>query len=183
LGPTGKASFSTAGLGAGNETVTAAYNGDTNFTASSEGTEVAVSTSTTVTGNVKNLVVGAGTSVLVSGATVNGSIVVQAGGAIDIENSTLHGSPTADGATALRMCNTTVSGGAMITKSTGFVLIGDSGDDACAPNSFAGSVTVTRNKGGLEVIGNHINGALTATANTGAGAFPEDVAPEISGNK
>jgi hypothetical protein len=41
---------------------------------------------------------------------------------------------------------------------------------------------MTNNTGGLEAIGNHVGGAVINTGNSGAGPFPEDTTPEVSGN-
>jgi hypothetical protein len=38
------------------------------------------------------------------------------------------------------------------------------------------------NHSGLEVEGNHVAGTVTNAGNSGSGAFPEDTAPDVSGN-
>ena len=62
-------------------------------------------------------------------------------------------------------------------------LVGDSNDDDCAPNTLRGTLMLVKNTGGVEAIGNHVGGAVIATANSGAGPLPEDTAPEITGNR
>jgi len=61
------------------------------------------------------------------------------------------------------------------------VVIGDVAD-GCAVNTFSGSLTVLNNTGGVQVIGNHVAGAVTASGNSGSGPFPNDSAVNISGN-
>jgi hypothetical protein len=45
-----------------------------------------------------------------------------------------------------------------------------------------GSLTLLNNTGGVQVIGNRVSGAVTTGGNSGAGHFPDDTAPNISGN-
>ncbi|HEX3542519.1 MAG TPA: SBBP repeat-containing protein [Acidimicrobiales bacterium] len=178
----GKASFTTAGLGSGNQSVTATYSGDANFTGSSATTSLAVTTSRTLTGAVTGgVVVAPGTTVLLRGATVNGSVTVQPGGALDVESSTINGSLLADQPAALRLCATTTAGSVTVAGAGGFVLVADAGDDACGANNIGGSLNLLNNTAGVEAIGNQLGGALTQSGNSGAGPFPEDTAPEITG--
>jgi hypothetical protein len=177
------ASFTTSGLGAGGHTMVATYNGDANFASSTSTppTAVTVGTTTTITSpHPGALIVAAGTRVLVKNTTV-GPVIVQRGGALDVEGSTIASLSTSS-ATAVRLCASTVKGSVSVNGSTGFVLIGDSGDDACGPNSIGGSLTLQHNTHGVEAIGNHVVGAVTTSGNSGTGAFPEDSASEVSGN-
>jgi hypothetical protein len=43
-------------------------------------------------------------------------------------------------------------------------------------------LTLVGNHGGLEAIGNQVSGSVVANSNTGTGPYPEDTAPDISGN-
>jgi hypothetical protein len=179
-----QAAFTTAGLGAGPQSMVAVYNGDANFlTSTSPAANVTVAAGRTITGSYAGtLVVPSGSSVLLKNATVSGGIIVQGGGAIDIENSTIAGAVSASGPSALRMCASTTGGAVTVSNATGFVLIGDPGDDGCAVNTIGGGLTLQNNHGGVEAENNHVKGAVTVSGNSGTGAFPEDSAPEITGN-
>jgi uncharacterized repeat protein (TIGR01451 family) len=182
LSAKGKASFSTTGLGAGMETVTAAYSGDANFlpSSSSIGATTTVTCTRTITGTHAALVLAHG-STCVLDATITGSIIVRSGAALDLENSTVQGSVSAtSGTTGFRMCGSSASS-VTVENSTGFVVIGDPAD-GCATNVLNGSLTLIDNSGGVQAIGNFVAGAVTAINNTGAGPFPDDTAPNISGN-
>jgi hypothetical protein len=176
----GQASFTTAGLGAGSQTVTARYNGDALFSPSSGATTATIAVTRTITGTWnKNLVVAPGTFVLVSGAQVNGNITVQSGGNLDIENAAVNGTITATQPGALRMCATSTTSSMSVSTATGLVLIGDPGDDACGGDTIGGPLSVVNSTGGVEILATGVNGPLTATNDSGTGAFPEDTAPEI----
>ena len=69
-----------------------------------------------------------------------------------------------------------------MSTSTGFVLIGDPGDDACAVNTLKSGLTLTNNTGGFEAVGNSIAGTVSATGNSGHGPFAEDNGVELEGN-
>jgi Big-like domain-containing protein len=178
-----QASFTTAGLGAGPHSLVAIYNGDSNFLGStSPAAPATVNPGSTVSGTISgNVIVPAGGSVLIKNASVSGSVIVQAGGAVDIENSTVTGSVSASSPAALRMCGTTVSGSTGVSNATGLVVIGDTGKNACAVNTIAGGLTLTNNHGGVVAKGNHVRGTVSASGNTGPGAFPGD-GTDISGN-
>jgi hypothetical protein len=179
-----QASFTTAGLGAGTHSIVAVYNGDGNYIGStSPSAPATVNAGRTVTGAISgNFVVPAGTSVLLKNANVTGSVVVQAGGALDIEDSTVGGTVSAMGPTALRMCGTSTVGSTSVSNATGFVLIGDTGKNACAVNTIGGAFSLQNNHGGVTAKGNHVRGSVSAAGNTGPGAFPGDTSPDISGN-
>jgi hypothetical protein len=68
-----------------------------------------------------------------------------------------------------------------ISGSTGFVLLGDPGDDGCAGNTFRATMTLSSNQGGLELGHNQI-GNTTVTGTTGTGPFRDDVGAEIEAN-
>ncbi len=99
---------------------------------------------------------------------------------MDLENSTVTSLVT-NRPGSVRVCAGTLNGSAVVSGATGFVLIGDSGDDGCKPNTIRGVLILANNTHGLEAIGNHVSFVLAA-GNSGAGAFPEDNAPEVSGN-
>jgi hypothetical protein len=125
------------------------------------------------------LVLGAGSTCVV-GAKITGAIVVPAGASLDLESATVTGSVSATGGASIRICGSSV-GAVTVDGSTGFVVIGDV-VDGCAVNTIAGSLTLRNNTGGVQVIGNHVSGTVTTGGNSGAGPFPDDPAPNISGN-
>jgi hypothetical protein len=176
------ASFTTAGLGAGPHTITAKYSGDANFgpSISSGQTSVTVTCTITVIGNHAGLVVGPGSTCVVNGH-ITGSVNVLQGAALDLEGSSVSGAITTSGASFVRICQTSAASVA-IAGSTGSVLVGDSGDDGCAPNTMAGWLTLMNNTRGVDAIGNHVGGAVVAIGNSGSGPLPEDTSPDITGN-
>ena len=129
--------------------------------------------------------VASGTSICISGR-VNGGITVRAGGVLVLQGAIVYGGVISTGATALRFCASTINGGVTATGTTGFVMIGDKGDDGtptCAANTTNGGLTLTNNRGGLEIGGNSISGAVTLIGNTGSGPTAEDAVPEVEGNR
>jgi hypothetical protein len=138
---------------------------------------------TMVTGDHAGAVlVPAGGSWLLFAAEVTGPVVVAPWGSLDVESSHVSGTLTASGPSALRLCGTTVDGAVSVAKATGFVLIADSDDDACASNTIGGSLVLRNNTAGVEAIGNRVAGAMVSSGNTGAGPLPEDTAPEVQAN-
>ena len=186
----GKATFLTTALPGGPDPLYAVYAGSTNDTTS---TSAGMTQNVNFTAACINTTINGGYTVasgkaicFTNTARVNGGITVQPGGAVSIVGTTINGGITATGATAIRVCGaTTANGGITATGSTGFVMIGDGGDDlapACGGNTINGGVSITNGTGGFEVAGNHVNGTLTFSGNTGARPLAEDVAPEVEGN-
>jgi hypothetical protein len=118
--------------------------------------------------HVGALMISAGQSVLLSGATIDGAVTVAAGGGVGVEKTTINGPLKASGATSVVMHRSTVHGPVTITGSTGLVSIG--GTDACGTgnNQFFGPVSVTSNHGGTYFQNNNVYGGLAVTGNTGA---------------
>jgi hypothetical protein len=112
---------------------------------------------------------------------ITGSIVVPRGALLDIENSTVTGPVTATAPGDIRICGTTIGGSVVIQLATGFVVVGDQ-PDGCAPNHITGSLTLLNNTHGVQAIDNYVGGSVVASGNSGAGPFPGDTAPVISGN-
>jgi len=121
---------------------------------------------------------GQGVTVVVRNATISGSLLA-AGGTLDVEDSTVNGSLFL-GPGQLRMCGNAIHGSVVESGSSAFVLVGDSGDDHCAPNSIGGSLILRDNHHGVEAVGNRVSGSVVSSNNSGTGPFPEDNAPEIS---
>ncbi len=146
-------------------------------------TGVTPSCTTTITGqHVGALVVHSGQFLCLTGATQTGAILVDAGGALTLTNSTvLGGGVQSNGAAFMTLCGSTLTSGSVVIKNT--TLLTRVGDDAinCPGNTISGSVTLTGNKGGVEVFGNTIKGSLAVDGNLGASPFA-DGTPEVEGN-
>ncbi len=177
------ATASLSGLQPGSNSITATYQGDTNFMSST--TTAALSVSVTATKTISgissgSLVVGAGQSVLVTG-TVKGSVSVSPGGSLAVEGGTIGGSLAASGAGSITLCAATIQGSVSVSGSKGFVQIGGSG---CARDTIAGPVSLSANTGGTEIALSTVNGSLAVTNNTGylPTQYGPSVPTEISGN-
>ncbi|MCA1656124.1 MAG: Ig-like domain-containing protein [Actinobacteria bacterium] len=178
----GKASFSTAALSPGSHSIVASYSGDAIFLPSSGSVSQTVTCTQSLTGSQGSLVVTSG-SLCIDSGNVTGTITVQPGASVSIRNTTVMGGITSNGAAAFQLCNSRVLGGTLsVSNSTGFVLIGDPGDDNCPGNSIQVPTVLDSNTGGLEVVSNALK-ALTVTNNSGTGPFPDDTAPEIERNQ
>ena len=178
-------STSISSLGPGSHTITGVYSGDGNFLPSSGSVLQVVNCQVNISSQFNGPLT-VTQSTCVSGTTVNGNVTVQPGGALSFSGSTLNGSLTANGASAVRICGDTLHSTLTISNSTGFVLVGDAGDDGaagCAGSLVTGGITLTNNHGGAEIGGNTMSGNFTLTGTTGSGATGEDAAPEIEANK
>jgi hypothetical protein len=166
----------------GSHTLTAQYSGDTTYPAPApESATQTVNCTRTVTGSVSS-VVATGESTCVLNATVHGNVAAATGTALFIGNSTVQGDIASSGSTLVGVCGTTATGSLAVYGASGFVVIGDPGDDHCATNQINQKVALSNNTGGLELIGNHIGQSVAVANNTGTGPFPEDNRPEIEGN-
>lgn len=135
-----------------------------------------------LTGTQSSLSLASG-SWCINGATVNGPVTIGTGAQVVIVSSRFNSSITSSRAASFALCGSTVTGGVSVSGTTGFVLIGDPGDDVCAANTLGSSVTLSNNTGGVEIAGNtRIGGNVSLTGNSGAGPFPEDFEPEVEGN-
>jgi len=116
-------------------------------------------------------------------ATITGSVTVNPGASAIISNSSIGGNLSGtSGPGAVLVCGSTVTGQTMFLNATGFILLGDTQEFGCAGNSLR-NVTLTGNKSGIEVSDNSlIDGSLTVNSTTGAGPFPDNVAPAIENN-
>jgi hypothetical protein len=144
------------------------YSGDSNYLASSDAspTECFGVFNRIITGPSGSITIGSGQAVFVQGATVSGSI-------------------SSDGASSLTMCATTLTGSLNVSNTTGFVFVGDHGDDGmpgCAGNTLNGAVSLSNNGNQIEVGGNKIGGLLIVTNSTGAGPNTENANSEIEAN-
>ena len=119
-----------------------------------------------------------------NGATVLGSVSVQSGGAVLIANTTIAhnlvsvSAGTATGGAGLTfsvvMCGTTVDRNVRVTGSASLVEIGTDDFTTCVTaahpigNTLNGTTNnITRNRGGVEVESNQVNGNLNVNGNRG----------------
>jgi hypothetical protein len=141
-------------------------------------TAISCSQQGSATGSVR---LGSGTTCII-GATITGNLIVPAGASVVLVNSTVRGTLSASRPGSVSVCNTTIGGNVRITGATGFVLLGDPGDDLCQPNNIHGTVTLRSNHSGVELVGNHIDLNASVNGTTGIGPFLEDIGVEIEGN-
>ena len=115
-------------------------------------------------------------STCLQGATVNRAVTVAAGGSLAADHSLLNGNVTSNGATAIRLCTSSFNGSVSLTKTTGFVLIGDGADSddvgavPCGGNTINGAVSVVNSSGSVELGGNSVSGAVSLSGGTGPAA-------------
>ena len=181
----GQAIFTNAGLQVGTHSIVATYTGDGNFLPSaSPALTQEIRCTVTITGRVNGGLAITTGSFCLQGATINGGITVATGAALSMRDSTVNGGINAIAATALTSCNSAINGATTIQTSSGFVLLGDAGDDgyACGGNTFQGNLTLLHNRGQVEVGANDIRGGLTLSATSGAGPTPENSTTEIEAN-
>ncbi|HEV3351388.1 MAG TPA: hypothetical protein VG076_00620 [Acidimicrobiales bacterium] len=117
----------------------------------------------------------------VSGS-VPGSFTPPAGTAVDIENATIGGSVNLSGSSFVRICNSTINGNLNVSGSSGFVLIGDGGDEGgfCHGNHVSGTVYLANNGHGVELGGTSTGGNVILSSNSGGSG--EDATPEVEAN-
>jgi hypothetical protein len=191
LDASGQATLSTSSLPAGSWPIYSVYTPTdvTSFSGSSSSTitQTVGFTQPCITAPVNGgYTVSSGQSICLSGSgRVNGGVTVQPGGSLYLSGGTVNGGLNANHSGAITICGASINGGATITAASGFVMLGDGGDDgspACAANSINGGVSITNGTGSFEVGANSISGGATFSGNTGSGPFGQDATPEIEGN-
>ncbi|MEU4116797.1 Ig-like domain-containing protein [Kitasatospora sp. NPDC028055] len=179
----GQAQVTFGNLLPGSHTITAQYSGDGSFLAGGPETLTEVVTcANVITGDVHGGVDATAPSTCVIGATVHGSVRGAAGGALFIGDSTVFGGVHSENGTLFGMCGSSTTGTVEVGRASGFVLVGDPGDDGCTGNRVNGSVHLDDNHAGAELIANRIGGSVEVNGTTGTGPFPEDSRAEIEGN-
>ena len=107
---------------------------------------------------------GPGTTCLLN-ATQDGAITVSNGHELSVVDSKITGAVTSTSGAPFTFCHSsTVRGALKVSNSMNPVVIGDNGA-ACPANVIDGAVTVDSNKGGVQIGGNSIAGAVTANQN------------------
>lgn len=168
-------------LPGGEHTVVAEYSGDAEHDAStSTPTDVSVACSRTITGlHQGDLRLTSGTTCVLPGARVEGTINLSGGASLSIDDATV-GTVMARSAGAVRICGS-ATGPILVTGATGFVMVGDPAN-GCEGNAIEGLLALHRNRGGVVAIGNDVRFVLTRD-NTGVGPLPEHASPVVSGNR
>jgi hypothetical protein len=186
----GQASLSTAGLPGGSFAVFASFTpaDPTNYAASASAsiTQAVTFSKPCITTTVPGFTVAGGQSICVTApGKVTGPVTVNSGGALALTGASVSSTLSATGATALRFCGATITGSVSVSSATGFVVIGDGGDDSqptCPGSTLKSQLSLSGNTASFEVAGNKITGAAAFTGNTGTGPYWQDAAAEIEGN-
>jgi hypothetical protein len=98
-------------------------------------------------------------------ATQDGAITVGNGHELSVVDSKIYGAITSTSSAPFTFCHSsTVRGAISVSKSMSAVVIGDNGAP-CPANVVDGAVTLDSNKGGIQLGGNSIAGAVTANQN------------------
>ncbi|HEX3538948.1 MAG TPA: MBG domain-containing protein [Acidimicrobiales bacterium] len=196
----GTAMLTTTGMLTG-QPVTAVYSGDAGHASSTAQITPVITYAHTVTGAQPGgttvsggtwllsgasftgaLTVASNTTVVLANTNVGGIVSVATGSSIVLQNATIGGGLTATSPGSVTMCGTTIGGNVMISGATGFVVLGDPGDDACAANDIHGGVSLAANHGGVELGSNRIGGSASVSGTSGRGPFSDDTGTEIEAN-
>lgn len=171
------ASITSSTLLAGSHTISGVYTGDT-VNGDSTGSLAQQIGCTAVNGSAGNVLVPSGQAYCITG-TINGNVTVANGGSLFMNGATVSGALNSSGARNIAVCDSSISGSATIANATGFVLVGDGGEDGCDPNSLK-NLSLSGNLAGLEVSGNTVSASVTATNNqVAAGSRDETNQPAV----
>jgi uncharacterized repeat protein (TIGR01451 family) len=124
---------------------------------------------------------GAGTT-CIRNATVTGKLTVQKGASLVMIGSVVGKAVAASGSGALTFCGSSLRSSVSIDAATGFVLVGDPGDDNCAGNTITGNLGITGGLAGLNLRSNSLLSSVTVDKNKGGGPYPVDASPVIAAN-
>jgi hypothetical protein len=101
-----------------------------------------------------------------AGGIVKSTVTIQNGGALYMTGGTISGSFTATGAKALTLCGASLNSTVSISGSTGPVTLGGAAGTGCAADKVVSTLTLKNNTGGISVVGNTLNGSVSATGNS-----------------
>jgi hypothetical protein len=126
----------------------------------------------TVSGSINGgLVVPSGERYCVIGARINGTALVRGGGEVIVEGSTVNGGlRSTEGAAGVRICDSRINGTTVIQNGEGKILIGadiEDGSTECPGNILHGGVTISGNRGVIELEDDWITGGLALIGNEG----------------
>jgi large repetitive protein len=180
IGQGGRATVTTASLIGGGHTISATYRGDTHLLASA--VSLGQSVGCTVITGTHNGAVTVTQATCLQGATLNAGVTVSAGGSLLIDHSRVTGPIVSDRAAAVRICASSTDGIVSLTRTSGFVLLGDGADNddvgvaPCGGNAIRGVVNVASTSGSVELGGNTVTGTISLSGSTGSAA-------EVEGNR
>jgi hypothetical protein len=133
-----------------------------------------MTTEASATGTCTNTITGAHSGTLtlsgpgttcLKNATQDGAITVDNGHELSVADSKIYGAVTSTSSAPFTFCHSsTVRGAISVSNSMNAVVIGDNGTP-CPANVVDGAVTLDSNKGGIQLGGNSIAGAVTANQN------------------
>ncbi len=106
----------------------------------------------------------------INGGSVAGPVSVSAGAAVIVTGATLHGTLHADGAAQVTVCDSTIAGPVSVSGTGGSVQIGSANaasSPPCGGNLIKGPVTITGNAGSTELGANTISGSVALIGNGG----------------
>jgi len=130
--------------------VASPFGGGTAFLRATDG----VNCGTTLTGVQSGVTVTHGVTCL-SHATVNGGVSISGPAIVYFDHSTVTGSVSGSHAGGVEACGSTLQGAVAISGATGLVELGNPGV-GCAGNHLNGQVTLTHDTGSVIVVGNHL---------------------------
>ena len=130
------------------------------------GASAAGTCTTTVTGAHSGTMTLSGPGVTcLQNATQDGAITVMNGHELSVVDSKVTGAITSTSSAPFTFCHSsTVRGAIKVSTSMNAVVIGDNAA-TCAANVIDGAVTLDANKGGTQLAGNSVAGAVTASQN------------------
>ncbi|MDQ4069441.1 MAG: hypothetical protein M3203_08225 [Actinomycetota bacterium] len=137
---------------------------------------------TTITGEVGNVVVPSGSVTCINGGFVTGSITVERGGSLVLNGARVMGGITSQGSTGIRICGSQITGprtSVSISGTAGPVIIGD-GTPACPRNDISGSVRLENNHS-VELDTNRVSGNVALIGTSGSPVAPVVAANQITG--
>jgi hypothetical protein len=179
IGQGGRATITTPALVGGDHTISATFPGDVHLVASSGAVRQTVGC--TVISGIRNSAVTVSQATCLQGATLNAGVTISPGGSLLVDHSQLSGPIVSDRAAAVRICASSVTGSVSLTRTSGFVLLGDGADNddvgvaPCGGNTIRGVVNVVSSSGPVELGGNTVTGTVNLNGNTGS-------ATELEGN-
>src|SRR5205807_7950409 len=127
IGQGGRATVATSSLIPGDHTIAGTFRGDAQLLVSS--TTLRQTVSCTVISGTRNSAVAVSQATCLQGANLNAGVTISPGGSLLVDHSKVNGPIVSDRAGAVRICASSVSGTVSLTRSSGFVLIGDGADN------------------------------------------------------
>lgn len=170
---------------AGRHALTATFSGNADLTDStSDPATITIRGNCRSTAQLGPIVVQAGQSLCLRGATVSGGVTAVAGASVYLYGATVNGPVGAQGARTVVLCGSTVNGSIAVAGSPNGVAVGDPDRlPLCWGNTVKGALALTKNTGGVAAVGNIIGGSLAVTGNTGGFSPPRSGPVDIRSNQ